>query len=216
MATNDPSVVFLERVRIAFCQNLWRAGAGDKTDPNSTLRWTSTFILEAGKHDKEVAAIKAAMNHAAVKKWPDPAVRSAAAAWIKAKDKSCLHDGNLKAQYEGFAGNLFVSAASSKVAPTVINRDKSPVTENMGVIYAGCYVNAIVQVWVMDDPKNGKGLFAGLMGVQFSEPGAAFGGGAVASPDMFPTLADTGGVTDMFGAAGAAAAGAPAEDDIAF
>ena len=68
--------------------------------------------------------------------------------------------------------------ASSNRRPTVIGKDKAPLTEEDNTIYAGCYVNAIITLWVQDN-KFGKRINANLMGVQFVKDGEAFGLGNV-------------------------------------
>jgi len=76
-------------------------------------------------------------------------------------------------------------SARSKTRPTVLNRDKTPVAEADGVLYGGCYVNALLDVWAQDNAF-GKRINATLKGVQFVRDGDAFGGGAPASADDFP------------------------------
>ena len=102
---------------------------------------------------------------------------------IAAKDKLALHDGDLKAQYAGYEGNYYVSA-SNKVRPTVIDRDRSPLTAQDGKPYAGCYVNASIEIWAQDNTF-GKGVNASLRGIQFSADGEAFSGGGSADADEF-------------------------------
>jgi hypothetical protein len=57
----------------------------------------------------------------------------------------CLHDGDEKAEYEGFPGNFFLNAAN-KARPAVIDRDRSPLIQADGRPYAGCYVNAVIDI----------------------------------------------------------------------
>lgn len=111
--------------------------------------------------------------------------------------KVCLRDGDLKPQLEGYPGNWSFHARS-KVRPTILNRDKTPLTEADGVIYSGCYVNAIVDLYAYT--KGAKGVGAGLKGIRFVNKGDAFGGGAPANADAFSdNLADTGEDDDPAG-----------------
>ena len=97
-----------------------------------------------------------------------------------------LHDGDLKSNYDGFPGNLYVSARST-TRPLVINNDKSPLTEQDGKPYAGCYVNASIELWAQDN-NYGKRVNASLRGVQFLRDGDAFAGGGAASEDEFDDI----------------------------
>lgn len=105
---------------------------------------------------------------------------------IEAKDRYALHDGDTKADYDGYAGNLFVSARN-KTRPLVIDRDKSPLTSADGRPYAGCYVHASIELWAQDN-NYGKRINASLRGVQFFKDGEAFAGGGAASDDEFDAV----------------------------
>jgi len=105
---------------------------------------------------------------------------------LKSADKTFLHDGDLKADYDGFPGMMFVSVRS-KTRPLVLDKDKTPLTQKDGRPYGGCYVNASVEVWPQDG-QYGKRINASLRGVQFVKDGDAFSGGAPASEDEFDSL----------------------------
>ena len=79
-------------------------------------------------------------------------------------------------------------ACHSTVRPTVLDRDKTPLTENDGKPYAGCYVNAVVDIYAQkgDFP----GIRASVSGVQFHSDGEAFGGGRPASADEFDDVTE--------------------------
>lgn len=107
---------------------------------------------------------------------------------MKKQDKTALHDGDLKMNYSGFAGNLYVSARS-QTRPTVVDANKTPLTAADGKPYAGCYVNAVVELWAQDN-SYGKRVNASLGGVQFAADGDSFGGGSgPADVDEFDDLA---------------------------
>lgn len=139
------------------------------------------------------AAIAAGIKAVAAEKWgakADEVLKS-----IIAKDNLCLHNGDTKSEYEGYAGNYFISARN-KVRPTVIDRNKSPLTAADGRPYSGCYVTAVVELWAQDN-KYGKRVNASLQGVQFYEDGDAFAGGTVASADDFDDLSEGAGAADL-------------------
>lgn len=176
-------VVKLKNVRIAFCQNLFKAGAvtaGDKP------KFSATFILTGD--DPQIASIRQAILTVAKEQWKDKA--GAVMKTLEATDKVCLRDGDTKAQYEGFEGNMFITA-SNAAAPIVLDRDRTELTEADGKPYAGCYVNANIDIWAMDN-NYGKRICATLKGVQFFRDGDAFVGSAPASADDFDDLSDTG------------------------
>lgn len=147
------------------------------------------------------AALIFAKNHAAVKELNKAIDAVAKEKWgakadqvlkaLRAQDRTALHDGDTKTQYDGFEGNLYLSTRS-KVRPTVIDRDRSPLTQADGKPYAGCYVNARVEIWAQDN-KYGKRVNATLTGVQFFADGDAFsGGGQPADAEEFDDLSNTG------------------------
>ena len=176
-------VVKLKNVRIAFSQNLFKAGsktAGDKP------KFSATFIIP--KDDPQVAAVNKVISEVAREKWQGKA--DAIMKGIRADNKICLRDGDAKTEYDGFEGNMFISSSNS-AAPLVIDKDRSPLTESDGKPYAGCYVNANIDIWAQDN-SFGKRVNATLKGVQFFRDGDAFCGSSPASEDDFEDLSDTG------------------------
>jgi len=131
--------------------------------------------------DPQVGDINKAIEEVAKTKWgakaPDMLKQ------MRAGDKVALHNGDLKATYEGFPGNLYISARSY-IRPQVLDRDgKTALTESDGKVYAGCYVNAIVDFWAQDN-KYGKRVNATLHKIQFSEDGDAFAGGSMSNEEF--------------------------------
>jgi len=101
-------------------------------------------------------------------------------------DKLCIKDGD-EIEYDGYAGHWAVKASNSK-RPTVVNRDKTPIVEDDDIIYAGCYVNGVIELWFQNN-SYGKRVNANLLGVQFVKDGEPFGDGAkVASEDDFDEI----------------------------
>ena len=105
--------------------------------------------------------------------------------WSKAK--LCIIDGDSKG-YDGYEG-VWAVKASTKKRPVVINKDKSAISEEDGVIYAGCIVNASVTITAFQS-KYGKFVQAQLNAVQFARDGEAFGGGDSFSMDDFEDVSD--------------------------
>lgn len=173
--------VKLENVRLAFPQLFTPKAFGeDGSDP----AYGGSFIL--AKNHPAVKLINEAIETVAKEKWDDKA--KDIVKQLRAADKICLHDGDLKPDYDGFPGNFFV-ASRNKARPLIVNRDKSPLTAEDGKPYAGCYVNATVDIWAQAN-KFGKRINATLSGVQFLKDGDAFTGAPPASPDDFEDLAE--------------------------
>jgi len=145
--------------------------------------FSASFLIEPD--DPQVKAINAAIEQCAKDKWGAKA--DVVLKGMRAQDKVALHDGDLKAAYDGFPGMFYVSARSA-TRPGVFDRDRTPLVEADGKPYAGCYVNAVVELWAQDN-NYGKRVNASLSGVQFSSDGDAFAGGGAASEDDFDDLA---------------------------
>jgi hypothetical protein len=141
--------------------------------------FSASFLITP--KDPQIATIRAAIEAVAKEKWAGKAAEMLKS--LEKQDKTCLHDGDIKSQYEGYSGNLFISARSV-TRPLVINADMSPLVEADGKPYAGCYVNASIDLWVQDN-NYGKRINASLRGVQFLRDGDAFAGGGAASMDEF-------------------------------
>jgi len=108
---------------------------------------------------------------------------------LRGVDKVFLHNGDLKSQYAGYEGKLYVSARNT-VRPLVVDVDGKTVLEAQdGKPYSGCYVNAVLEVYCQDN-SFGKRINAVLGGVQFYRDGEAFAGGRAASTDDFDDVAE--------------------------
>ena len=100
-------------------------------------------------------------------------------------DKICLKDGEF-VDYDGYAGCMSIKAGSNR-RPTVLGRDKAPVVEDDNIVYAGCYVNAVVELWFQDN-SYGKRVNCNLLGIQFAKDGDTFGAGDTDVSDDFDTI----------------------------
>lgn len=181
--------IMLKNVRLAF-PNLFEpstvAGEGEP-------RYSAALIL--GADHPQIKEINDKIKAVATEKWKDKAD-----AMIKSLEKTgklALHDGDEKPNYDGFPGNMFVSASAKVSArPTVINSDKTPLTDRDGKIYAGCYVNVSLDLWAQDNAY-GKRVNAQLRGVQFLRDGDAFSAGRPADNDEFDDVTDGADADDI-------------------
>lgn len=178
--TTTPTRVMIRKVRLAF-PNLFNPTT---VNGEGKPRYSATLIFPPDH--EAVPLIKAAILAAATAKWAAKAQATVTA--LEKSGKLALHDGDEKSNYDGFEGNLFVTAASREDSPPgVYDADKTPLTERSGKIYAGCYVNASVDFWAQDNAF-GKRVNAQLRGVQFAADGDAFSAGRPASADEFEAV----------------------------
>ena len=140
-------------------------------------KFEATFLFpktDTKTYDKIISAIEQCKTDAKVK---------------VSKSKLCIQDGDEifeEKEYNGYEGMWAVKAANSR-RPTIINRDKSQITEDDEILYAGCYVNAIIDPWAQDN-QWGKRINANLLGVQFVKDGEPFGDATVADADDFDEI----------------------------
>ena len=159
----------LKNVRLSFPSVFQRAKFNEVE-----TKYEATFLLDKKKNRKEIQEIEEAID-AAIKE-----------ANIKVpSDKRALRDGE-DSEYDGYEGCMSFKSSSNK-RPIVIDRDKSPLIEEDNKIYAGCYVNAIVDIWVQNN-NYGKRVNGNLYGIQFVKDGEAFGSGPTDVGDNFDDL----------------------------
>lgn len=134
----------------------WAQNEGD------TKRFSARFLLDKKKHKKEIEYLEKHFLELQKEKFKKriPA------------DKLCMRDGDQTGKPED-EGMMYIQAGE-KTRPLVINKDKSPVTEEDDVVYAGCRVHAQVKFWCQDN-NYGKRINANLLGIQFYQDGERFG-----------------------------------------
>lgn len=172
------SKVILSNVRLSF-PSLWTTEKYNGTD---TEKYGCTFLIK--KDDPQAKKLQKAILDAAQEKFGKPVPKSV---------KLPLVDGDEK-EYDGYQDHWAIKATTKK-RPTVINRDKTPLVEDDDVIYPGCYVNASIDIWVMDN-QYGKRVLASLNGVQFFKEGESFVSGGSALDDFEELEPASGGETD--------------------
>ena len=180
----------VKNVRLAF-PDLWVATT---VKGEGKPAFGASFLLP--KDHPQVAAIKEAIKQTAVDKWGAKADQVLKAS--KAKDRYPLHDGDTKAQYSGYEGNLYISARNAS-RPKVRDRDgTTDLTQADGKPYSGCYVNAVLEFYAQNN-SYGQHVNATLLGVQFIKDGEAFAGGGTAADDDFEDMgADTEAEDELF------------------
>ena len=168
----------LNAVRLSFPQLFEAKTVNGEGKP----AFSAAFLISP--KDPQIAMINTAISTDAAEKWGAKA--DAILKTIRAADKTCLHSGDLKANYDGFEGMMYISARNP-LKPSVVDTNRSPLVAEDGRPYAGCYVNAVLELWTQDN-NYGKRVNATLMGVQFYKDGESFVGGGVADADDFDDL----------------------------
>jgi len=161
----------LKNVRLSFPSIFNRANFNGEEG-----KFEATLLLDKETQADQIGVVEAAIEEA-IKE-----------AKIKVpSDKRCLKDGD-EVEYDGYEGCMSVKASSNK-RPTIIDRDKTPLVEDDGRPYAGCYVNAIIDIWIQNN-SYGKRANANLYGIQFVKDGEPFGAGDVDVTDEFDSFDD--------------------------
>lgn len=163
----------LNNVRLSF-PSIWRKSVynGEET------KFEATFLIDKKTQGDKVKEIEAAIA---------TMIKENLKGAKLGDDKKCLKDGD-DFEYAGYAGHMSIKASSTK-RPLVIDRDKSSLTEEDGRIYAGCRVNATIELWAQNNTY-GKRINANLLAVQFYKDDEPFADGQKASIDDFDAFND--------------------------
>jgi len=189
--------VTLLGVRLSFA-DIWKPKTlkrddGSESDPKFSANFLipkegDLMAVYKGKKMPIMKALKAAKMDAIGKKL---GAEKAQELKIRANNY-CCKDGD-EENYYGYAGQYYVSTNNSK-KPVIKGRDKRNLSEQDGIVYSGCYVNAIVTLWYQ--PAGTKGgnavphaVYGSLEAVQFVRKGEAFGAPGV-DDDDFEDLTD--------------------------
>lgn len=166
--------VKLQNVRLSF-PSVFRKAVfnGEET------KFEATFLLHKEDHAAVIEEIQSAIKSL---------VKNDLKGAKVGDDKICLKDGD-NIEYEGYAGCMSIKASNDK-RPLIIDRDKTPLSEDDNRLYAGCHVNAIIELWAQNNSW-GKRINANLLGVQFFKDGEPFADGKKsASVDEFDAFGD--------------------------
>lgn len=177
----------LKNVRISFPALAEPEAFGD-----GEPAYQAKFIIQPkSEHAK---AIKEAIAAAAKEQWKDKAPDVLK---LLAEDNKIAYVEkpyrNKKSgeTYAGFENAHYLSARNSKSRPTVYNKANvklEEVRDIKSLIYSGCYVHALVDIWAQDN-KWGRRINCTLQGVMFANDGENFGGSSVANDSAFADLA---------------------------
>lgn len=182
-------LVKLKNVRICYAQNLFTPTAAEEGKPK---KFSSQFVI-MNNDTAQLKAIRDAIDAVAEEKWPKKGATVVKS--LIGTDFLCLRNGDQKPDRSELEDAHYIDA-KNKIRPTVLNKDKSQLTEDDGVIYSGCYVNANLDIYAHEytEGKIRKSMvLAELQGVQFVKDGDAFSGSSkVSDADEFDDISDTG------------------------
>jgi len=173
----------LKRVRLSF-PTLHKADV-PKGYENVEPKFSGNFLLDPKdpNHKVLLKKCKAEIERLIKKAWPEGKPP-------KMKPIECFGKGEMftnsqtKQPYEGYEG-MYAISANNKKRPSLFDRDKTPLTPDEAEqrLYAGCYVDAIINFWVQDN-QYGEAIRCSLQGVRFREDGPEFGSGGVDADDF--------------------------------
>ena len=167
------SKIILKDVRLSF-PSLFHKAVFDGKE----TKFEATFLIDKAGNAAKIKEIKAAI---------DAMIKDDLKGSKLPPDKICMKDGD-SIEYAGYAGTMSLKASSTK-RPIIIDRDKSPLTEDDNKFYAGCYVNASLELWAQNN-NYGKRINCNLLGVQFMKDGEPFADGVKGSIDDFEAFGE--------------------------
>lgn len=103
------------------------------------------------------------------------------------RDKYVNEDGEF---WDGFTEETWFITAKKKEELCkggkidVLDQRKDPIEANSGILFSGCYVNLVIDVYAYDR-KDGKGVSASLEGIQLLRSGEPLGFAPVNAADEF-------------------------------
>lgn len=168
--------IVLRNVRLSY-EHIFKPSA---FDDSQDAKYSATFIIP--KDHPDLPAIKKAYIEAGKESFPSDFTGTA---WprgytcsLKDADKDVDSNGVLLAEKNEAYEGCYILEANSTRRPVVLHRNKAAVTEEDGVIYSGCYVNASLAAAGYTYGKVKKGVKCYLNGVQFVKDGERFGSDA--------------------------------------
>ena len=186
-----PGQLVLKNVRLSF-PHLY---VPTKSTEDGALKYRAAFLIdpETAQGKANIKLIDAEIARVKTDKWKDKAdkikLKEDRMAYVNGDDCVGADSGEV---YIGYEGMKVLKTANSK-RPQVVDGSRQAITEeeSEGKIYAGCYVNAVVSLYAINDvAKGGNGIFATVEAVQFSKHGEAFGAAPVDVYDAFDEVVE--------------------------
>ncbi len=148
-------------------------------------RFSASFLI--AKDSDNDKAIRAAIDATMQEAWKDKAAVKTKA-FMSQRGQCCYTDGDML-EYDGCAGNMFIAAHRQAKSgnPKIVDRAKQDLAQKDGKPYAGCTVNAVIDIWAQTGEN--PGIRATLNAVQFVKDGEPFIGSGATADDL-PDLAE--------------------------
>lgn len=163
--------ITLKNVRISFPSLFQKAISNDY--PNAEPAYVATFILDPVEHKESLKEMSVGISQLL-----ENMGTSIDKVRLNNPKGICLRNGNdLENVRPEYVDKYTLKASNKKIRPPVYDKNKSIVLEEDNVIYPGCYVNAIIELFAYD--KVSKGVSACLKGVQFSKEGECLSGATI-------------------------------------
>lgn len=188
--------IVLKNVRLAYPQLKTAKAAKNDDGTTGIPKYSATFLIDPASPEGQEAlkAVKDSAIASAKAKWPSN--YADILKMLKDQQRLCYREGphyastgELRRGWEGMVA-LGASRYEDRGRPGLFGKDLAPLGDDpKGVVYAGCYVNAKVNVYAWDSPKFGKRIMAELLAVMYHAQGDAFVGGSVPDASGFEGLA---------------------------
>lgn len=169
---NEDGTILIKNVRLSY-PHLFEKFVMEGDDEGKG-RYSGKFLMGNASHAEEIKALRRHLVELQ-KEWFEGKIGG---------DKLFLKNGEDSGKEEQ-EDSWVVSASDSKRRPQVLNKDKSVVTAEDDIVYAGCYVHVLIRPWKQQHPKYGKRVNANLVGVQFARDGDRFGEEPVDATNYF-------------------------------
>ena len=171
-------MLMLKNVRISYPDLFVK-----KAYMDGTPKYSASFLIEKGSEQEK--AVKAEIMKVAKNEFGEHAENILKK--TQKTDRRLLKDGNDKTNdngevAEGYEDMLYIKG-SNKGTIRVVNRDRSELFDDTGIIYSGCYVNVQLDVWAQNNDF-GKFINCKLLAVQYWAEGERLGGSAGDAADI--------------------------------
>lgn len=170
----------LENVRLSYPALFTAKGVKQQDGTFSKPKFSANFLLDKKAHAPLIKKVEDMIQRAMLDKFGKKVTLK----------NVCLKDGNDQDGKDGYGDDVMYITAKSDTRPAVVDQKVNPLAEEDGKIYAGCYVNATVEIFGYKHQLGGNGVSAQLRAVQFVKDGPSFGAGPVDASEEFEPVSD--------------------------
>ena len=162
----------LKNVRLVYAPGLFEKSAMNEGDEE---KYSTKFMLDPKKNRRNLEDLEDLID--------DLKEEGFGTVDVKGLRSCCLIDGD-ELENEQYHDHMVVSC-SSKRRPVVVDENNEPVDAEDDLIYSGCYVDATVNVWILNHKKFGKRVCAMLRAVRFVKDGDSLSGSQIDAETEF-------------------------------